>query len=322
MMASYCVFENDSNSQKGTIQNMVKPKKLIVIVGPTAIGKTRLAIDLAKHFDTHIFSADSRQFYKELKIGTAAPTMAERKMARHYFAGNLSIHDNYNVSRYENEAIKLAEELFIEKDFIVLAGGSGLYVDAICKGIDEMPDFDKTLRDQVEAEYQENGIEFLREKLAELDPEYFEKVDKDNPNRMKRAIEVCMQTGRTFTSFRVRKARPRNFGIIKVGINRPREELFRNISLRTDAMIENGLVEEVKSLLPFRELNALNTVGYKEIFQFLDGEINLNQAIGNIKTNTRRYAKRQLTWFKRYQEIRWFLPENFDEIVSHINSKS
>jgi len=297
-------------------------KNLIVLVGPTAIGKTSLAIDLARYFETCILSADSRQFYKELNIGTAAPTEAERKLAKHFFAGNLSIHDNYNVSRYEDEAIKLAEELFVEKDYIVLAGGSGMYIDAVCQGIDEMPDFDKTLRNEVEAHCQEKGIEFLREKLGQLDPEYFEKVDKDNPNRMKRAIEVCMQTDRTFTSFRVKKARPRNFGIIKVGINRPREELFRNISLRTDAMIENGLVEEVKSLLPFRELNALNTVGYKEIFQFLDSEISLQQAIENIKTNTRRYAKRQLTWFKRDKEIKWFLPEHLDEIITHINTKS
>ncbi len=294
-------------------------KNLIVLVGPTAIGKTKLAINLARYFDTHIFSADSRQFYKELNIGTAAPTEAERKLAKHFFAGNLSIHDNYNVSRYENEALKFADELFIDKDFIVVAGGSGMYIDALCKGIDDMPDFNLSIREEIEIQFQQKGIEFLREKLTQLDPEYFEIVDKDNPNRMKRAIEVCVQTGKTFTSFRVRSPRPRSFGIIKVGINRPREELFRNINLRTDAMIENGLLDEVKALLPFRDLNALNTVGYKEIFQFLDGDVTLQQAIENIKTNTRRYAKRQLTWFKRDKEIRWFLPENFDEIVDYIN---
>jgi len=297
-------------------------KNLIVLVGPTAIGKTRLAINLARHFNTHIFSADSRQFYKELKIGTAAPTEAERSLAKHFFAGNLSIHDNYNVSRYENDALKLADKLFNDKDFIVVAGGSGMYIDALCKGIDDMPDFNPSIREEIDIQFQQKGIEFLREKLALLDPEYFEKVDKDNPNRMKRAIEVCVQTGKTFTSFRVKSPRPRSFGIIKIGINCPREELFSNISLRTDAMIENGLVEEVKGLLPFRDLNALNTVGYKEVFQFLDGDVSLRQAIENIKTNTRRYAKRQLTWFKRDKEIRWFLPESFDEIVDYINAKT
>jgi len=293
-------------------------KNLIVLVGPTAIGKTKLAIQIAQKFKTVILSADSRQFFKELKIGTAAPTSLEREAIVHHFAGNLSIHDYYNASRYENDALRKIDEIFRHNDFIVLAGGSGMYVDAVCNGIDAMPDADQKIRNEVAELFQEQGINYLREKLQQLDAEYFEIVDKANPNRMRRAIEVCMQTGRTFTSFRVKKITPRNFSILKIGINRPREELFENIDLRTEQMIAYGLLDEVKNLQPYRELNALKTVGYKEIFEYFDGDISLAQAIENIKTNTRRYAKRQLTWFKRDKNIRWFLPGQFDDIIEYI----
>ena len=293
-------------------------KTLIVVAGPTAIGKTGVAIGLAQQLDTAIISADSRQFYRELKIGTAAPTAAEKARAPHYFCGHLSIRDSYNVSMFENEALKTLDKLFSTRDFVVMAGGSGLYIDAVCKGIDDLPGADKKIRRQVDAAYREQGIAFLQHELRRLDPEYFNRVDKSNPNRMKRAIEVCLSTGKTFSSFRVQEEKSRPFQIVKIGLNRPRHELFRNIGRRTDQMMVDGLVDEVKSLLPFRHLNALNTVGYKEIFSYLDGDMTLDQAVEKIKTHTRRYARRQLTWFKKDKEIRWFLPEQVGEIADYI----
>ncbi len=294
---------------------------LLVLVGPTAIGKTEIAIELAKHFNTAILSADSRQFFKELKIGTAAPTEAEKARCTHFFAGHLSMHDYYNVSMFEKDALGLLDRLFRKTKIVILAGGSGLYIDAVCKGIDDIPDADMLIRDEVDLKYRTQGIEFLQKELARLDPEYFAIVDKNNPNRMKRAIEVCLSSGQTFTSFRKRQKKTRDFNIIKIGLNRPRTELFERISLRTHQMIDNGLVEEVTGLLPCRDLNALNTVGYKEIFEYLDEKVSLGQAIENIKTNTRRYAKRQLTWFKRDKEIRWFLPEDWEGMINFVGEK-
>jgi len=295
-----------------------KKGTLILIIGPTAIGKTNVSIRIATHFHTSIISADSRQFYKEMKIGTAAPTSDELTAVPHFFAGHLSINDYYNVSRFETDVLSLLSKLFKTNGIVVMTGGSGLYLDAVCKGIDDLPDPDETLRNQIKASYHEKGIDYLREQLQQLDAEYYKIVDKSNPNRLMRAIEVCLTTGTTFSSLRKNKARPRNFNIIKIGLNRPRNELFESISLRTDKMIADGLVEEVKSLIHFRHLNALNTVGYKEIFEYFDGKITLEQAITNIKTNTRRYAKRQLTWFKRDESIHWFLPEEVDRIIRFI----
>lgn len=294
------------------------PKTLIVVAGPTAIGKTEVAIRLARHFNTAILSADSRQFYRELQIGTAAPTAAEKARAPHHFSGHLSIHDSYNVSRFENDALQLLDQLFMNHDYVVMCGGSGLYIDAVCRGIDDIPGVDLKIRRQVDEAYRKQGISYLQNELARLDPEYFARVDKSNPNRMKRAIEVCITSGKTFSSFRLWEPHPRPFKIIKIGLNRPRHELFQNISKRTDQMMADGLVDEVKSLLPFRELNALNTVGYKEIFGYLDGEMTLDQAVEKIKTNTRRYARRQLTWFKKDKEIHWFMPENEQNIIHYI----
>lgn len=293
---------------------------LIVIAGPTAVGKTATAISIAQHFDTLIISGDSRQFYEELKIGTASPTPLELSMAPHFLVGHLSIHDYYNVSRFENDVLAILEAQFSKHNPLILSGGSGLYLDAVCRGIDDLPDPDPLLRNQIEQWHSEKGIIFLQEKLKVLDPEYYEIVDKNNPSRLKRAIEVCLMTGKSYTSQRINQFKERDFNIIKIGLNLPREELFGRISLRTDQMIANGLVEEVKSLEPFRHLNALNTVGYKEVFQFLDGNVTLGQAIENIKTNTRHYAKRQLTWFKRDELFRWFSPEDLDGIIQHINS--
>jgi len=297
-------------------------KTLIVVAGPTAIGKTGVAIQLARQFNTAILSADSRQFYRELKIGTAAPTASEKALAPHYFCGHLSIRDTYNISRFENDALELLEKLFSTHDFVVMTGGSGLYIDAVCKGIDDLPGADTEIRRKVDEAFREQGIAYLQNELRRLDPDYFSRVDKSNPNRMKRAIEVCLSTGKTFSSFRIQAEKPRPFQIVKTGLNRPRHELFRSIGRRTDQMIMDGLVDEARSLLPFRHLNALNTVGYKEIFSYLDGDMTLDQAVEKIKTSTRRYARRQLTWFKKDKEIRWFMPENVEDMIRYINHKS
>lgn len=299
----------DVLSKKGT---------LVVITGPTAIGKTGVAVKIASHFHTSVISADSRQFFKEMKIGTAAPTSAELAAVPHYFAGHLSVNDYYNVSRFEADVLTLLDALFTESQLVVMTGGSGLYLDAVCKGIDELPDPDENLRNHIKLSYRENGIEYLQKQLEQLDPEYYNVVDQANPNRLMRAIEVCLTTGTTFTSLRKNRAKTRDFSTIKIGLNRPRNELFDNIGKRTDKMIADGLVDEVKSLAQFRHLNALNTVGYKEIFDYLDGKIILDAAITNIKTNTRRYAKRQLTWFKKDQDYRWFLPEEVEQIIGFI----
>jgi tRNA dimethylallyltransferase len=296
-------------------------RSLVVICGPTSVGKTKVAIRIAQYFDTIIISADSRQFYKELKIGTAAPDAGELAAAPHFFTGNLSISDHYNVSKFENEALALLDGQFNHHNPIVMAGGSGLYIDAVIKGIDDFPDASAELREMVKNWHDLHGLDFLREKLKTLDPDYYAAVDLNNPNRIKRAIEVCLATGKPYSSLRRNQPKKRNFNTIKIGLNLPREELFRRIALRTEKMISEGLIQEAESLLPHRHLNALNTLGYKEIFEFLDGKTNLSQAIENIKTGTRRYAKRQLTWLKRDKEIKWFSPENTDEIIRFVELK-
>jgi tRNA dimethylallyltransferase len=301
--------------------NHHKKNTLLVIAGPTAIGKTKTSIILARHFNTEIISADSRQFYKELKIGTSAPDADELKSAKHHFVGHLTVNDYYNISEFELEVLTKLKVLFNTMPMVIMTGGSGLYIDAVCSGIDDLPDVDETLREKVKSWHREQGIEFLLGKLKQLDPEYYDQVDRANPKRLMRAIEVCIATGLTFSSLRKNAPRKRDFDVVKIGLNRPRAELFENISLRTEKMIEDGLVEEVTSLAHFREFNALNTVGYKEIFDFLDSKITLSQAVGDIKTNTRRYAKRQLTWFKRDKDIHWFLPEDFEGIISFVEKQ-
>jgi tRNA dimethylallyltransferase len=294
---------------------------LLVIAGPTAIGKTKTAIILARHFETEIISADSRQFYKALKIGAAAPSDEELASVKHHFVGHLSVNDYYNVSRFEEEVLATLDQLFKTRPLAIMTGGSGLYIDAVCRGIDDLPLIEDALREKVKNWHQEHGIGFLQEKLQILDPEYFRIVDQANPKRLMRAIEVCLATGQTFTSLRKNETKNRDFDIIKIGLNRPRAELFENISLRTEKMIADGLVEEVKNLEQFRDFNALNTVGYKEIFDYLDSKVTLAEAIENIKTNTRRYAKRQLTWFKRDSEMRWFMPEDAEGLISFIEDQ-
>jgi len=293
-------------------------KFLVVIAGPTAVGKTDIAIELAKEWNSEIISADSRQFYSEMSIGTAKPSTDQLSEIKHHFIGQLSIHDYYNVSLFENDVLDRLNILFSEHNIVFLVGGSGLYIDAVCRGIDDFPDPEPELRNYLKGIFQDEGITKLQEKLLELDPEYYNQVDIQNPNRLLRALEVCYTTGKKFSVQRLNSSKKRDFNIIKIGLNIPRPELFNRIGLRVDSMIENGLVNEVENLLHYRHLNALNTVGYKEIFDFIDGNIPLQQAIENIKTNTRRYAKRQLTWFNRTNEYNWFNPTSTNEITNYL----
>lgn len=296
-------------------------KLLVVITGPTAVGKTNVSIKLACSCGTEIISCDSRQFYREMQIGTAVPSTDELSAVRHHFVGFLSVMDNYDVSRFESDALKLLDALFIRHNIVVMTGGSGLYIDAVCRGFDDLPDCIPNLRKELQNLYNEHGITALQEKLRHLDPEYFEVVDKNNPNRLLRAVEVCLLSGKTYTALRQRKHKERPFRIIKIALNLDRAELFERISVRTDRMLAAGLIEETRSLLPYRHLNALNTVGYKELFRYLDGSCSLEQAIKEIKTNTRRYAKRQLTWLKKDQAYHWFEPIQYEQIKDLILSE-
>jgi tRNA dimethylallyltransferase len=280
-------------------------KTLLVILGPTASGKTDLAIKVAGWLGTEIISADSRQFYRELSIGTARPTADQLAAVKHHFIGHISIHDRYNISRFEQDSLKLLEELFRKHDVVVMCGGSGLYIDAVCNGIDEQPDHDPAIRKLLTDKFKEQGIGYLQAELFILDPEYYRQVDISNPNRLIRALEVCMLTGRPFSSFLKATRKKRDFKVIKLGIDIPRNELIERINLRVDHMIENGLEQEAREHIGDRHLNALNTVGYKELFEYFDDKCSLSEAIDKIKTNTRRYAKRQMTWFRKDKEINW-----------------
>jgi len=255
-----------------------------------------------------------------MRIGTAYPEPEEMAAAKHHFIGNLSIGDQFNVARYEREVLELLDKLFLKHDKVILTGGSGLYIDAVCKGIDELPDHDPELRNELKQEMKRIGLMAFGDKLKTLDPEYYEVVDLNNPNRLLRAVEVCLQTGSTYTSLRRNTSKPRPFNIIKIGLNTDRKVLFDKIGKRVELMMENGLLDEVKSLLPYRDQNAMNTVGYKELIAYLDGKVSLEEAIEKIKTNTRRYAKRQLTWFKRDETIRWFEPDDLDGAIEWISS--
>lgn len=274
-------------------------KTLKVIVGPTASGKTDYSIELAKQYNSPIISCDSRQIYKELKIGTAPPSEEQLAQIKHYFIFSHSIFDFYTAGKYELEALELISNLFLTHDTLIVVGGSGLYVDALCYGIDDFPDSDMTLRDNLMQRLSAEGIESLRNELRLLDPESYETIDKKNPQRIVRALEVCLQTGKKFSSFKSSSSKQRNFTIERTIIERPREELYDRINLRVDKMIESGLVDEAKELHKFKDLPALKTVGYKELFDYFDGKTSLEEAIDLIKRNTRRYAKRQITWFKR-----------------------
>ncbi|MGB7842317.1 MAG: tRNA (adenosine(37)-N6)-dimethylallyltransferase MiaA [Salinimicrobium sp.] len=279
---------------------------LIVIVGPTAIGKTSLSLALAEHFSTEIISADSRQFFKEMSIGTAAPTSEELAVAPHHFIHHKSIEDDYSVGDFEREALERLEQLFQKHEKVVMVGGSGLYVDAVTKGLDKFPEVDASVREQLNKELQENGIENLQLQLQQLDPEYYSEVDINNPHRLIRALEICVGTGKSYSSFRKNKKAERPFKTIEIGLTAEREIVYDRINRRVDLMMEAGLLEEAKLLYPKKGLNALNTVGYKELFRYFDGEWSLERATSEIKKNSRRFAKRQFTWFRKHENITWF----------------
>jgi tRNA dimethylallyltransferase len=297
-------------------------KYLLVVVGPTAIGKTDVAIQVARHFNTVIINADSRQIYHEMNIGTAVPSSEQQAMVQHYFINHKSIHDYYNASHFETEVIDTLDQLFERQSIVVMAGGSGMYIDAVCKGIDDLPDVDQEIRKKIHAWYSENGIEGLRSKLQQLDPGYYEKADLNNPARIMKALEISEMTGRPYSSFLTGKSKQRNFSAIKVGLDMPRAELHERINRRVDAMIALGLVQEAAGLYPYKNLNALNTVGYKEIFEYLDGKCSLEESIGKIKDHTRQYARRQLTWFRKDKAMPWFHPEDRDALISYFGSHS
>ena len=291
-------------------------KTLIVITGPTAVGKTDLCLDIAKYFGIPIINADSRQIYRELKIGTAAPTEEQLRQVRHYFVGALGLEDYYSASMYEEQVIQLLHQLFATNDYALLSGGSMMYIDAVCNGIDDIPTIDDTTRATMKRRLEEEGLDSLCEELKKLDPEHYAVVDRKNPRRVVHALEICHMTGQTYTSFRKNERKKRPFNIVKIGLTREREELYHRINTRVDQMMEKGLLEEAKSLIEKRSLNALNTVGYKEMFTFIDGLWSLEEAIERLKGNTRRYARKQLTWFKKDEEMKWI-----DLSVNHANSQ-
>lgn len=294
---------------------------MIIIAGPTGIGKTDLSIEIAQLLNTAIISADSRQVYKEMSIGTAVPSAAQLAAVKHYFIQNISIHDYYNASMYEEQVIGLLEELFRTKNDVVMAGGSGMYIDAVCKGMDDMPHIDQTLRTELEETYATNGLEHIQRMLKKLDPEYHRQVDLRNYKRILKALEICLQTGKPYTSFRTGIKKKRDFEIIKIGLHLPREIMYERIEKRVDIMIENGLVEEAQGLIPFKNKNSLNTVGYKELFEYFDGKTELDTATANIKLNTRHYAKKQMSWFNRDENMRWFEPQQLEDIAHYIQTQ-
>ncbi len=294
-------------------------KNLIVIAGPTAVGKTALSIQLAKHFSCPIISADSRQFYKEMSIGTAKPSEEEMQGVKHYFINNISIHDIYNVGQFEREAIECIETLFKEHETLILVGGSGLYINAILNGVDEFEEIPSEIREQLIKDYNEKGLVFLQEELKVKDKVYYNQVDLNNPQRIMRALEVCIHNKQPYSSFRKKEKKERSFDTINLLINTEREALYQRINKRVDIMMEQGLLEEVKALYPHKELNALNTVGYKELFDFMNNKCTLEEAVSMIKQNSRRYAKRQLTWFNHQGEYEMFEPTDAEKIKAYID---
>ena len=280
-------------------------KFLISVIGPTAIGKTDLAIFLARHYDTEILSADSRQFYKEMNIGTAVPGKTELGMVRHHFVQHKSIFEPYSVGAYERDAVARLDHLFSDRNIVVLAGGSGLYVDAVCKGLDNFPPVSREIRSELRAALEHQGIESLQDRLKTLDPVQYDRIDLSNPHRLMRALEICIGTGKPYSGFLEQGKRKRSFRTIFIGLSADRETLYNRINERVHKMMEDGLLEEAKKLYGHRDLNALQTVGYKELFRYFDGEYSLEEAVRQIKKNTRRFAKRQLTWFRKNTDIHW-----------------
>ncbi|MFT3795970.1 tRNA (adenosine(37)-N6)-dimethylallyltransferase MiaA [Flavobacterium sp.] len=297
-------------------------KTLLTIIGPTAIGKTALSIRLAQHFNCEIISCDSRQFYKEMSIGTAVPEPHELAAAPHHFIHNKSIFDSYSVGDFEKEAIAQLDKLFAVNDFAVLVGGSGLYVDAVLKGFDDFPEVAENIREKVSDEYAEEGISYLQEELKKRDPEYFATVDTGNPQRMMRALKVCLATGQPYSTFLKRKKNTRNFSPIVIGLEAERPIMYDRINQRVDLMMQAGLLEEAQKLHAYKNLNALQTVGYRELFAYFDGDFTLDFAVSEIKKNTRRFAKRQMTWFRRTENAQWFdFKYNLQDIIDYINKQ-
>ena len=296
-------------------------KTLITLQGPTGVGKTELSLRLAEFFDTCILNADSRQVYRDIPIGTAAPTEAERQRVPHHFVGMLALDDYYSAAQYESDVLQLLnDEVFPQKDVAILSGGSMMYIDAVCKGIDDIPTIDAEPREMMSERYERVGLEPLAEELRLLDPDYYAECDIRNPKRVVHALEICYMTGRTYTSFRVRRKAHRPFRIIKVGLQREREELYARINRRVDSMMQDGWLDEARRVLPFRHCNSLNTVGYKELFKYLDGEWELDFALEKIRRNTRVYSRKQMTWFRRDEEVRWFHPEDANGILDYLQA--
>ena len=297
---------------------------LIVITGPTAVGKTALCLGIAKHYDIPIINADSRQIYRDMRIGTASPTESQLAEVKHFLVGKLNLTDYYSASMFEQDVLEILKQQFSEptsKNIALLTGGSMMYIDAVCNGIDDIPTIDDEVRENLKKRLEEEGLERLCEELRLLDPEYYDIVDKKNTRRVIHGLEICYQTGKTYTSFRKRDKKERSFNIIKIALNREREELYCRINKRVNQMIEEGFIDEARALYGQRELNSLNTVGYKELFDYFDGIYSLEEAIERIKGNTRRYARKQLTWVKRDPEVKWFHPDNVDEIINYISQQ-
>ncbi|WP_321515431.1 tRNA (adenosine(37)-N6)-dimethylallyltransferase MiaA [Marinifilum fragile] len=295
------------------------PKTLIVILGPTGVGKTDLSINIAKHFNTEISSSDSRQVYREMRIGTAVPEPEQLEAVKHHFIHTHSIHDYFSSWECEKQTLALLEDLLQEKDQVLLVGGSMMYIDAVCNGIDEIPTIDPELRKEVFEKYEKEGLEYMRMQLKQLDPVFYNQVDLKNAKRVIHAVEICLMAGKPYSELRTNSRKQRDFDIIKIGLNRDREELYDRINRRVDIMIEEGLIEEAKSVFEYRHYNSLNTVGYKELFEHFEDKISLEKAIELIKRNSRRYAKRQLSWFRRDDEIQWFHPDQEKEIIEYLD---
>ena len=297
-------------------------KRLIVILGPTGVGKTELCIQVAKHIGSPIINAVSRQVFAELPIGTAAPTAQQQAQVKHYFVGNLHIDNYYSASMFESDVMALLNQLFKSHDTVLMSGGSMMYIDAVCDGIDDIPTVDEDTREEVKHMYEEKGLDFVCDMLKKLDPEYYDIVDRKNYKRIVHALEICLSTGKTYTSFRKNKKKTRPFAITKIGLNRERSELYARIDQRVDQMIADGLLKEAQAVYPHKGLNALNTVGYKEMFDYMEGKCTLEEAIFKLKCNTHKYCRKQITWFKRDQSIVWFMPNDEKEILQYIDTIS
>lgn len=299
----------------------MKHKFLVVIAGPTAIGKTSLSIELAKDFNSCIVSADSRQVFKEMKIGTSVPSNEELKIVKHFFIQSVSIGEMYNASKYETDVLQKLEELFKNYSLVILTGGSGLYIDAVCRGIDDFPDTNQELRENLFKKLEDEGIESLRQELKHLDPLTYSRIDLNNPKRIQKALEICLMTGKPYSSFLSGTVKKRPFRVIRIGLDMPREQLYERINERTLRMMEDGFEEEARKLFPLRHNNSLNTVGYKEMFAYFEGKLSRLEAIEKIQANTRKYARKQLTWFRKHNEYTWFNPENKEGIKRFIIEK-